>query len=118
KSLPLRHSRALRATQSSGHGLRDERGASVSYLRAILHDEGTGEGHRFGLGNSLRSHKTEWGLYLGGKRSGKGSLVQSVSAPRGRSARCGPGAQDFWATATLAHDPSCRRRTLSAQTDT
>ncbi len=43
----------------SDNGMRHERGNQGAHLRAVLHDQGSGQGHRAGAGDGLWFHQTK-----------------------------------------------------------
>ena len=62
-------------TGGGGHGARDDGGGEVADLRAVLHDEGRGQGDRAGTLNRVRHCEAGAGHHPGGVRAGQGHTV-------------------------------------------
>ena len=71
----------LLAVSDTGRGM-DERPGPP--LRAVLHDQGAGEGHRSRPRDGVRHRQAERRLHLGVQRAGPGDDVQDLPAAGGR----------------------------------
>src|SRR2546422_5134327 len=79
-------------------GYRHGPGHPGTRLRAVLHHEGTREGHRPGPVHRIRHRQAIAWLHLGLQRAWRRHDIQSLLAPRGRPRRaseCRPGAKPF-----------------------
>src|SRR3954465_13359025 len=65
--------------------LRHRRGRSATRVRAVLYDQGAGEGDRAGTGDGLRDREAERRLDLPGGDARAGRLLQVVLAADGVS---------------------------------
>ena len=70
----------------------NRRGDARPDLRAVLHDQGRGQGHRARPGNRVRDRQAERWLCRGRERGRRRLGVQDLPPPRGRCAAASPGA--------------------------
>ena len=90
------------------HGPRRRRRA---HLRAVLHDERAGQGHRPRAGDGLRHREAERRVHLGLQRAGTWHDVQDLSAPNARRGREAGTVPVQRRAATRRRRPSCWSRT-------
>ncbi len=76
--------RHLRAAGGHRHRLRHGRRGEIAHLRAVLHDQGTGQGHGPGVGDGVRRRQAERRHDAGGKRARRGHDVPHLPADGGR----------------------------------
>ena len=74
--------RAPRAPGRSRHGRRDGRAHQGASLRAVLHDEGPGQGNRARAGDGLRHRDAERGLRSGSRASPDKGPAFIIDLPR------------------------------------
>ena len=71
----------VRAARRERRRLRHGQGDAGPHLRAVLHDQGAGQGHRPRAGHGLRHRQAEQRLHQRLQRAGTGNDVHDLSAP-------------------------------------
>ena len=113
------HARALHHARRARQRPRDRRGHAGADLRAVLHDEGVGQGNRSRPGDRVRHREAERRLRRSRQRGGRGHGLHDLPASRRRvaraarrgGARAGPGARSTSpATVLVVEDEEIVRR--------
>ena len=86
----------LRRARGERHGVGDEHGDSGAHLRAVLHDQGPGQGHGARSRDGVRHRAAERRPHQRGERARGGGDLPGVPAPCGRGGDAGgdPGHRD------------------------
>ena len=95
----------------SDTGDRDGRGDPVPHLRALLHHQGAGQGHRAGPRHRLRHRQAERRAHRGLQRAGAGHDLQDLPAARRGESRGGHGRCAGAVGAAAGRRRSCWSRT-------
>ena len=85
-----REARRLRVARGHGHWLRHGRADQGADLRAVLHDQGKGQGNRPRTVHRIRHCQSKRRHHLGVQRAGTGNHIQDYHAASGFGPRGGP----------------------------